>query len=172
MLHKNKRGVEQPQVIIYVLYTVILAIAGIYIAFNFLGGIDLNVKFEDHTTRFNTLTARLVGTSECLAHETSYNAPFDQRNFEYSVFGVLDRTKVDDSIVTQNCVSMNRQFWLELTYIDESFSTNMWNCPRGQATCGEPIREMQSWPSREYPVLVQDGFELIPAKLEVRLSPA
>ena len=138
MLIKNKRGVEQPQAIIYVLYTVILTIAGIYIAFNYLAGIDLNVEFEDHATRFSALTARLVGTSECLATETSFTAPSDERNIKYAQFGILDAGKLLSEIVPTKCISNEAQFWLNVSTVDGSLTKIMWSCPAGISTCGQP----------------------------------
>ena len=70
---KNKKAVEQPQVIIYVLFTVILVIAGIYIGFTQLGGIDYQFKFLDYNEKANLIATQLLANPDCLALENSYS---------------------------------------------------------------------------------------------------
>ncbi len=166
----GKRGVEQPQVIIYIVYTVILALAGIYVAWSYLGGVDVEVDFNAYTIQFNSLATRLVGTPECFALEDRYLAPADNNAyFDYPRFGIISRDKLPgDRRVNKTCVSQEKQFWLALSTIDGAYTHIDWNCPAGDK-CTAP--NPRDWPARKYPVLFYDGSVFKLAMLEVKLSP-
>ncbi|MGC9058581.1 MAG: hypothetical protein ACP5IJ_01995, partial [Candidatus Nanoarchaeia archaeon] len=109
----SKRGVEQPQVIIYVLYTMILVIAGIYIGFTQLGGVNYTFTFLDLNEKINFIAVNLLSNPACLAAESNYNdPPFQQTHSQQTYYqvsaGIIDIDLAKLQNLDSECYQMLR----------------------------------------------------------------
>jgi hypothetical protein len=193
------KGVEQPQVIVYVLFVVVLTLAGIYVAFTQLGGANIAFEFQDYASRLNAAATKLIFTPECFAVETSYT----KGGIYYQVSGgIIDWTKFNGTTtISQSCLSGEQQVWVSLTEVNDKYSDTIWSCTDigcfgsggcnifptqyacevakctwGTIPCAEPTKEQISDPkqwlqtSRSYLVLIKNGTTTDQGVLTVRLK--
>jgi hypothetical protein len=127
-MFKSKKAVEQTRVIVYVIFTTILTLAGIYIAYIYMGNIDIDIKYSDYNSRYNAAAARFINSPNCFALETSYQTP-DSKTYWQVSSGVLEWTKFNSSkIISANCINHENQLWLELKKIDTNEKATAWTC--------------------------------------------
>lgn len=133
-----RKGVEQPQVIVYVLFVVVLTLTGIYVAFTQLGGVSIQFTFHDYASRLNIAATRLMLTPECFAVENSYNKGVTSYQVDG---GTIDWQKFYNSkFISDSCVPIREwtdnsgkthraDIWINLTEINGKYSDTIWSCP-------------------------------------------
>lgn len=169
---KNKRGVEQPQVIVYVLFVTVLVLAGMYVAFTKLGGVDITYKFQDYSARLNTVAAKAIFTTECFAYETSYSSSDGKTHYQVEG-GTINWAKFTArDQVSASCLSEKNQIFLQLQEINNAFSDKAWTCPApSKSDCAEPKNRVQWKDSpRSYFVLIHKDTVIHKGILTVRLQ--
>ncbi len=131
----SKRGVEQPQLIVYVLFTIILTLSGIYVAFVYLGGINITFDFHDYASRLNVVTSKMIYSTDCFGIESSYIAD-DGTHYQKEI-GVINWTKFNSTkTIPEGCVSAgDSPVWVELTFRDSKISDTAWSCYGCPAIC-------------------------------------
>ena len=171
---KNKKGVEQPQLIVYVLFTVILTLTGIYVAFTYLGGVKIAFEFQDYASRLNVVTAKLVNSPSCYAAETQYTT---QTGTFYQVdVGKINWQRFNNSNkIPDGCVGINeKQVLVDLEFLDSRIRDKVWTCQQQRASCAAPTKEelVNGWNPTERSMLVQikNGESLSLGRLTVRLK--
>jgi len=155
---KNKRGVEQPQVIVYVLFVTVLTLAGMYVAFTMLGGVGISFKYQDSNARLNSAAAKMIFTPECFALESQYDDYADINKKHYQVeSGTINWNKFSaTSQIASSCVSDKSQVFVEIKDIDDTFKDIAWTCPAPLSSdCPEPPNRI-AWKGapRSYFVLI------------------
>jgi hypothetical protein len=124
----DKRGVEQPQVIIYTLFVVILTLSGIYVAFTFLGGVDITIDFHDYASRLNTASSRIIFSPQCFALETNY---IKEGVTSYQVSsGIMDAEKFSGTLLMPSSCVTGESMWAKLQSIESGyeFDHEVWTC--------------------------------------------
>lgn len=167
----NRKGVEQPQVIVYVLFVVVLTMAGIYASFTLLGGVVLVFDFQDYSSRLNTVAAKLMFTPECYAYESNY----DKGGTHYQVSGgVIDWQKFNSSnVINKTCLTTDIA-WAQLKDFNNKYSGKVWNCEA--PPCSEPtakdLADDKIWKqvARNYVVLIRNETSTDVGVLTVRLK--
>jgi ABC-type sugar transport system permease subunit len=170
-----QKGVEQPQLIVYVLFTVILTLSGIYVAFTYLGGIDIQFEFQDYASRLNLVTSKMIYSPDCFGVETTYAK--DGTHYQKAI-GVVNWTKFNStSRIPSLCISGGEnQTWVRLTFVDSNIIDTVWSCPSSSSNCKEPTTDqfINEWQTqgmtRRMLVFIQNGTSLDLGKLEVRLK--
>lgn len=172
MMHKirGKKGVEQPQLIVYVLFTVVLTLTGIYVAFTYLGGVTVGFEFQDYASRLNIVTSNLVNSPNCYAIESSYAK--DGSTYYQVDTGKLNWTKFNASNkIPDICMSAGKnQTWAKLTFLDGSSkgtSDTVWS---GSEPTKERLANDWTPAERKILVLIQNGSSVSLGRLEVRLK--
>lgn len=172
----NKKAVEQPQVIVYVIFVVVLTIAGIYVAFTQLGGVDITFQFQDYNSRLNTVATKLMFTPECYAVENNYIGKDNKTYYQVSS-GVIDWLKFNKTdIIDSKCLANEKQVWIKLDDKDTNVIDTIWNCP-GRASCSEPplltersVSSKWNQGKRSFLVLIQNGTKVNKGVLTVQLK--
>src|SRR3989304_501510 len=150
----SKRGVEQPQVIIYTLFVVILTLSGIYVGFTFLGGIDVTLDFQDYASRLNTSSSRMIFSPQCFAQEMQYTkgGTFHQVNS-----GIIDWVKFNATTVIQSSCLANEVAWAKLESVDTGkFEKIVWSCgalPRCDVPAADQLNSQWRQAPRSFYVL-------------------
>ncbi|MCX6774538.1 MAG: hypothetical protein NTY99_00410 [DPANN group archaeon] len=168
-----RKGIEQPQLIVYVLFTIILTLSGIYVAFTYLGGVSIGFEFHDYASRLNLVTSKMIYSTDCFGVESSYSK--DGTHYQKEI-GVVNWTKFNTTkIIPSGCISGGEnQTWVELTFLDSSITDTVWSCPSSSSNCKEPDNSqlIQNWKDSERNMLVfiQNGTSLDLGKLTVRLK--
>jgi len=156
-----RKGVEQPQVIVYVLFIVVLTLTGIYVAFTQLGGVSIQFTFHDYASRLNIAATRLMLTPECFAFENSYTKDVTSYQVEG---GAIDWQKFYNSkFISDSCVPISEwtdksgkthraDIWINLTEINGKYSDALWSCPAttgcyGGEGCGT-LSESDCWKAK------------------------
>jgi len=168
---KNKKAVEQPQVIIYVLFTVILVIAGIYIGFTQLGGIDYQFKFLDYNEKANLIATQLLANPDCLALENNYS----YYQTYYQVWsGIINITSGKPKLSCINSLkNIGLPFYANITNVSEFRDRSGNTC---SITYSQEIRPYgyptSDWKNitRSYLVLLLSGECTAPGKLTLVLK--
>ncbi len=168
-MHNSRKGIEQPQLIVYVLFTVVLTLTGIYVGFTYMGGIATTFEFQDYASRLNIVTSNLINSPNCYAVETSYAVPagtfyqVDAGKINWLRFNSTDGNK----ILSDCSAAGKNQTWVKLTFLDSGISDTVWSGP-------EPTKEqlVNEWTpaERNILVLIQNGSSVSLGNLEVRLK--
>lgn len=99
----SKKAIEQPQVIIYVLFTTVLAISGLFVAYSYMGQIDIDMEISDYNLKYNALASKLINSPDCFALSKTYTA--DGVTYRQTDIGIIERSKITsgtlDSCTTQ-----------------------------------------------------------------------
>ncbi|HKZ49733.1 MAG TPA: hypothetical protein VJ110_01895 [Candidatus Nanoarchaeia archaeon] len=167
----NRKGVEQPQVIIYTLFVVILTLSGIYVGFTFLGGIDVTLDFQDYASRLNTASSRMIFSPQCFAQEMQYTkgGTFHQVNS-----GIIDWVKFNATTVIQSSCLANEVAWAKLESVDTGkFEKIVWSCgalPRCDVPAADQLNSQWRQAPRSFYVLVDVDGNLDRGILTVRLK--
>ncbi len=174
----NKKGVEQPQVIVYVIFVIILTIAGIYVSFTKLGGVDITFEFHDFASRLNVVSTKLMFTPECYAVESNYTA--EDKILHYQINGgIIDLAKfnkTNTNIIDSKCLSGEKQVWASLKEINKAYNETVWSCPGGRTSCTEPLWNERTdstlWnkQKRSFFVLIKNGNKLDKGILTVQMK--
>ncbi len=191
---KGRKAVEQPRVLVYVLFTTILTIAGIYVAYIYMGNIDIDLKFSSYNSRYAAAAARFLNSPNCFSAETSYVTPApDSKTYWQVSPGVLNWTKFNSSsLISANCINNEKQIWLSLSYIDDAAKiATAWTCKPAEFTvkltpvgyqfvytpedCSDPAKVLvddTKWQQKDdsYFVLIEDSTGRHPGKLVMRLK--
>ena len=149
----GKRGVEQPQVIVYVLLVTILTIAGLYVAFIYMGDVKLSISFSTYNTRFNAAAARFLNSPECFAVEETYN--WNGQKYAQVHAGIISWEKFNESErISRNCINREKQIWLKLESLDGELSDTIWT---GNEPSETELNDASKWQPRisKYLVLIQ-----------------
>ncbi len=170
----SRKGIEQPQVIIYVLFVVVLTISGIYIAFTQLSGVSLIFEFHDYASRLNTVSAKMMFTPECFAVET----PLAKSENKYQVSGgVIDWDKFNKTkLIRSDCLPGENPVWARLQDLDTKVSDAIWSCQPPLTNCGEPtieqLTDAKEWSqvTRSFFVQIKNGTSVDKGVLTVRLK--
>lgn len=143
------KGVEQPQVIVYVLFVVVLTLAGIYVAFTQLGGVSIAFTFQDYASRLNIVATKFMLTPECFAAEDSY---YKEGNSYYQVNGgIIDWTVFNKTTyVSTKCLSGEKPVWAKLAEINGKYSDTIWSCDNFVCTGEEGCDEYSTKDDCEY----------------------
>ncbi len=161
------KGVEQPQVIVYVLFVVVLTLAGIYVAFTQLGGVNITFKFQDYASRLNTVSAKLMLTPECYAVENSYSKSGYGTYYQVSG-GVIDWVKFNkSSTISGDCMADENQVLANLTEINGNYYSTAWT---GRKPSTEQLNKDWAQLARSYFVLIKNGSQINQGILTVRLK--
>lgn len=171
----NKKGIEQPQVIVYVIFVIVLTIAGIYVAFTKLGGVTVTFEFHDYAARLNVVSTKLMFTPECYAIENSYLGKDGSKHYQISS-GVINWTLFNKTnIISSKCLSGEKQVWAELSFFGTNNRDSIWSCP-SSSTCSEPLERDRAdadvWNQmrRSFFVLIQNGTRTEEGVLTVQLK--
>ena len=177
----SKRGVEQPQLIVYVLFTIILTLSGIYVAFTYLGGVNVSFEFQDYASRLNLVTSKMIYSSDCFGVESSYYAPDATKHYQKEI-GVVNWTKFNKTrYIPPECVSGGeKQVLAELEFLSTHIKDIAWSCSGSSmdvsfcAAYGQPndvALRLQWKPSkRNMLVFIQNGTSLSLGRMTVRLK--
>jgi hypothetical protein len=125
---EKKGDVEQPQFLIYVLFTIVLTLAGIYVALNFLGAVQVKFEWLDYASRINTVTSNLINSPNCFAVEENYTA--ENKIFHTVNVGKINWTKfnsTESNNIFSKCASVGEsEAWAKLTFLDSKVSSAIW----------------------------------------------
>lgn len=170
----GKKAIEQPQVIVYVLFVIVLTIAGIYVAFTQLGGVDITFQFQDYASRLNTVATKLMFTPECYAIENSYYGKDGSQHYQVSS-GIINWTRFNKTdIIDQKCLSSKAQVWVELKDISTSVTDTIWSCPGSSCTEPSPKERSDStkWKrtTRSFLVLIQNETKIDKGVLTLQIK--
>jgi hypothetical protein len=163
---KGKRGVEQPQTIVYVFVVVIQVIIGIYVAFTFLGGVDIKLQFQDYAARLNAAGSQLIHSPDCFAVEATYQTAIGVQK-QVSA-GIIDWNKFNDTeTLPQRCIIKDR-IWARLEIFDFGSDITWNNQEPSAAELADPDQWVQT--ERNFYVLVLKDNAQLPGKLTLRLK--
>lgn len=189
MIH-NKKGDEQPRAIVYVIFCVVLAITGMYVAFSFKGDSKMDVQMFDYKMDYNIMVSQLVNTEKCFAYSGTYTTP-DGKTKNQVQPGILDDTKMGNGLVSVNMDSckklkvdktiyvmfyplfnkgVNPDYALKIrgvsmvpvTVNDATVARDKWNA--------ELASRSYDFRQRQYYVLIKKGDEMLPAIMEVAME--
>jgi hypothetical protein len=164
-MHNSKKGVEQPQLIVYVLFTVILTLTGIYVGFIYLGGVDAAFEFQDYASRLNIVTSNIINSPNCFAVEQSYTTAAGGTFYQVDT-GKINWTRfnsTDGNKILSDCSAAGKnQTWVKLTFLNSGVSDTIYSG-------AEPTDEWTP-AERNVIVLIQDGNSVSLGRLEVRLK--
>jgi hypothetical protein len=182
---KSKKAIEQPQFLIYTLFTTILTITGIYTGFMLFGDVDMKLEFSNYNLRYNAAAARILNDPDCFAYEQSYVDP--NGKLHHQVEQLIDWQKLTQSNIPTSCIDREEQLYIKVTPLDtqhSTYDTELWSCkPRvrkvttqkvevktASGDCSKPTFE--DWPGKtiNYPVILKHQTEEIPAVLSLRLD--
>jgi len=166
---KSKRGVEQPQLIVYVLFTVVLTLTGIYVAFTYLGGVHITFQFQDYASRLNIVTSNLINSPNCFAVEQSYTAAtgtfyqVDAGKIDWKKFNSTNGNKI-----LLDCSGAGKsQAWARLVFLNSKVSDTVWS---GSEPTESQIANEWTDVERDILVLIQNGSSVSLGRLTVRLK--
>ena len=166
MIH-SKKGIDQPQAIIYVFFVMILTICGFYLAYMYMGGLTVHLEFSGYTTRYNADVARIINSPTCFAYEGSYIDPDNDEKYQVYA-GVIDWSKISQKI-PESCIRGEHPIWLKLEFLDESIDKSVVMYTGEQITEKDLDEKWQAKANR-YFVLIKDGSEYYPGVLTMRLK--
>ncbi|MEM2954644.1 MAG: hypothetical protein QW625_01670 [Candidatus Nanoarchaeia archaeon] len=182
MTMENKQGLEHPQVIIYVLFVSVLVIAGVYVGFHYLGGVDLTFKFLDNEAKLNLATLKLFspecyglelakysyivsGSDYIMMFASKYEDPSKNSHYQ-TALGILNLSKLKESSHFPDSCRIEEQGNIKILINLTSLEGTV------LATAHSGIYPPTNWEtfaSRSFYVLVyeKEGFPLTPAKLVI-----
>jgi len=167
--HNSKKAIEEPRVIVYVLFTTVLVLAGIYVAFTYMGAIDIRFDFSDYNFRYNSAVARLIYSSQCYAYKDSYVSE-DGQTYTQVHAGVLDLNEiVASSKIPETCIRGEQPLFVNITQYDMSGSaTKYYTLYTGSSV----PTDFSNWNSKEltFKVILTDGAKEYDGVMKLRLK--
>ncbi|MEM2873923.1 MAG: hypothetical protein QW063_00485 [Candidatus Nanoarchaeia archaeon] len=151
----NKRGIEQPQVIIYILFVVILSLCGIYLAFTFFDILKVEYDFIDYASRASMIGSKFLMSPACFAAESSYT--YAGNTYYQVTSGVIDWAKFNKSDTIPQSCAVSGEIWAKLSSLDDSFTD----------TIG--VSREKTWPTRTFYVLILKDGVLYRGKLTISM---
>ncbi len=93
-MFSNKKGVEEPRVIVYTLYVSILLIIGIFMIKSLTGDVCTSSDVKILDLDFNAVASRVMYSPECFAKQSSYVEDDETKFFVEP--GTLEREKITE----------------------------------------------------------------------------
>ena len=169
----SKKAVEEPRVIVYVLFTTILVLSGLYIAFTYMGVIDLRFDFSDYNFRYNSAASRIMNSPSCYAYQEAYTK--DGQTYYQVLPGVIDLSEIKTQLILDTCIRGEKQIFINITQYDPASEESMNNYilyTGSSQPSSKDLSDADKWKQKElaFKVLLRDGANEYNGVMRLRLK--